>query len=122
MKAPPAISIRNVSKRFDDALAVSDVSLEVARGEFFSLLGPSGCGKTTLLRIIAGFESSSAGRIELEGSDISNVPPYRRNVNTVFQHYALFPHLNVFDNIAFGPRSRRQPRREIDQRVGDILR
>ena len=88
-------------------MAVDDADFDVGGGEFFSLLGPSGCGKTTTLRMIAGFEQPTEGRILLEGQDVSRVPPYRRNVNTVFQHYALFPHMSVQDNIAFGPRSKK---------------
>ena len=91
----PVIGVDHVYKRFGDYVAVDDADFDVAQGEFFSLLGPSGCGKTTTLRMIAGFEQPSKGRILLEGQDVSTVPPYRRNVNTVFQHYALFPHMSV---------------------------
>ena len=103
----PVITVDHVVKRFGDYIAVHDANFEIARGEFFSMLGPSGCGKTTTLRMIAGFEQPTSGRILLEGKDVSRVPPYRRNVNTVFQHYALFPHMSVYDNVAFGPRSRK---------------
>jgi spermidine/putrescine transport system ATP-binding protein len=115
------IGIEKVSKRFGGFVAVHEADFSIASGEFFSLLGPSGCGKTTTLRMIAGFEQPTSGRITLEGKDVSRVPPYKRNVNTVFQHYALFPHMNVFDNVAFGPRSRRVARGEISKRVTDLL-
>lgn len=121
MSETPVIATERLTMRFGDVVAVDDVSLEVAAGEFFSLLGPSGCGKTTLLRTIAGFEAPTSGRLLLEGRDVSAVPPYRRNVNTVFQHYALFPHLNVFDNVAFGPRSKRLAVSEVERRVAEIL-
>ena len=119
--ASPVIDIDRVTKRFGDFVAVDDVSFSVAAGEFFSLLGPSGCGKTTTLRMIAGFESPSEGTLWLAGEDVSRTPPYRRNVNTVFQQYALFPHMTVWDNVAFGPRSRRLAKAEVARRVGDLL-
>ena len=112
------IGIEKVSKRF---VAVHEADFAIPRGEFFSMLGPSGCGKTTTLRMIAGFEQPTSGRITLEGKDVSRVPPYKRNVNTVFQHYALFPHMTVFDNVAFGPRSRRTRRDDVTKRVGELL-
>jgi spermidine/putrescine transport system ATP-binding protein len=115
------IGIDRVTKRFGEFVAVDDADFSIARGEFFSMLGPSGCGKTTTLRMIAGFEQPTAGRITLEGRDVSRVPPYKRNVNTVFQHYALFPHMSVFDNVAFGPRSKRVSRSEIGTRVKELL-
>jgi spermidine/putrescine transport system ATP-binding protein len=115
------IVLDGVSKRFGDAVAVHDASFAIVRGEFFSMLGPSGCGKTTTLRMIAGFESPSAGRILLDGSDVSRTPPYRRNVNTVFQQYALFPHMSVADNIAFGLRSKKVAKDAVARRVGEIL-
>ncbi|MGI5868873.1 MAG: ABC transporter ATP-binding protein [Kiritimatiellia bacterium] len=111
----------NVTKRYGDLVAVDNVSLEVKRGEFYSLLGPSGCGKTTLLRILAGFEQPDSGRVFLDGKDITNLAPNQRRVNTVFQNYALFPHLTVRDNIAFGLRIARKPRREIDREVEAML-
>jgi spermidine/putrescine transport system ATP-binding protein len=117
----PVITLENVHKRFGDVVAVQSVSLEIRRGEFFSLLGPSGCGKTTLLRIVAGFEDTTGGRVLLDGVDVSKVPPYRRNVNTVFQQYALFPHLDVFDNVAFGPRAKRIHEAETKKRVREML-
>jgi spermidine/putrescine transport system ATP-binding protein len=115
------ISIEDVTKRFGDFVAVDRANFDIARGEFFSMLGPSGCGKTTMLRMIAGFENVTSGRIRLDGVDVSNVPPYRRNVNTVFQHYALFPHMTVFENVAFGPRTKNLERDEIQRRVAQML-
>ena len=109
-----------VSKRFGPVKAVNNVSFSVKRGEFFSLLGPSGCGKTTLLRMLAGFEQPDEGRILLGGRDITHLPPDRRQVNTVFQNYALFPHLTLWDNIAFGLRLRRLPKDEIAARVEEM--
>jgi spermidine/putrescine transport system ATP-binding protein len=102
-------------------VAVNDVHLSIRRGEFFSLLGPSGCGKTTTLRMIAGFETPSEGRILLEGVDVSTVPPYKRNVNLVFQNYALFPHMSVGDNVAFGPRNKGLKDSDVKARVEHIL-
>ena len=110
-----------MSKHFGDFVAVHDADFSIERGEFFAMLGPSGCGKTTTLRMIAGFETPSAGEIRLEGNDVSKVPPYRRNVNTVFQQYALFPHMTVWDNVAFGPRSRKVKEKDITTRVGEML-
>ena len=117
----PVIVLDHVSKRFGDFVAVHDADFSIGGGEFFSMLGPSGCGKTTTLRMIAGFESPTEGRILLEGEDVSRTPPYRRNVNTVFQQYALFPHMNVFDNVAFGLRSRKVPKGEVSRAVGEML-
>src|SRR5262249_19004331 len=102
-----------VSKSFGRVKAVRNVSLGIRKGEFFSLLGPSGCGKTTLLRMLAGFETPDSGRILVDGQDVSHFPPNRRKVNTIFQSYALFPHLTVRDNVAFGPRVAGWPRRRI---------
>lgn len=115
------IVLDGVSKRFGDFVAVHLADFGIRSGEFFSMLGPSGCGKTTTLRMIAGFESPSGGRILLDGEDVSRTPPYRRNVNTVFQQYALFPHMDVADNIAFGLRSRKVPKDEVKRRVDEIL-
>jgi spermidine/putrescine transport system ATP-binding protein len=100
---------------------VLDADFSIASGEFFSMLGPSGCGKTTTLRMIAGFETPTSGAIRLEGVDVSRVPPHKRNVNTVFQHYALFPHMSVWDNIAYGPRSMKKDKNEVKRRVDEIL-
>ena len=121
MSVEEVIRLEEVSKRFGDAVAVHEASFAITRGEFFSMLGPSGCGKTTTLRMIAGFESPTSGRIVLEGADVSRTPPYRRNVNTVFQQYALFPHMTVADNVAFGLRSKKVPGAEVEQRVGEML-
>ncbi|MGH7690781.1 MAG: ABC transporter ATP-binding protein, partial [Gemmatimonadaceae bacterium] len=118
---PPVITLDHVAKRFRDVVAVHDADFSIGPAEFFSLLGPSGCGKTTTLRMIAGFEPPSSGRVLLDGRDVSHVPPYRRNVNTVFQQYALFPHMSVYDNVAFGPRSRRLDAAEVDRRVREML-
>ncbi|HZS94713.1 MAG TPA: ABC transporter ATP-binding protein [Chloroflexota bacterium] len=109
---PAMVQLRSVTKRFDDVVAVNNLSLDIGRGEFFSLLGPSGCGKTTTLRMIGGFETPTVGAIMLDGRVVNDIPPYRRDVNTVFQSYALFPHLNVFDNLAFGLRQRKIDKRE----------
>src|SRR5215210_3747479 len=124
---PPAVmaggevQLVDLVKRFGDVVAVDGINLRMPPGEFFSLLGPSGCGKTTTLRLIAGFERPSEGRILLDGTDVAYTPPHRRNVNTVFQNYALFPHLNVFDNVAFGLRRAKRPKPEITERVGRVL-
>jgi spermidine/putrescine transport system ATP-binding protein len=115
------IGIEKVTKRFGAFTALREADFSIERGEFFSMLGPSGCGKTTTLRMIAGFEQPTVGRITLEGKDVSRVPPYKRNVNTVFQHYALFPHMTVADNVAFGPRSRGVGRSETTKRVAELL-
>jgi spermidine/putrescine transport system ATP-binding protein len=115
------IQLLELTKRFADVTAVDAIDLEIAGGEFFSLLGPSGCGKTTTLRLIAGFEQPSEGRILLDGTDVAYTPPHKRNVNTVFQNYALFPHLNVFDNVAFGLRRAHRPKDEIRSRVARAL-
>ncbi len=115
------VQLRGLVKEFDDAVAVSGIDLAIRAGEFFSLLGPSGCGKTTTLRMIAGFERPTAGEIVLDGVDVAQVPPHRRNVHTVFQNYALFPHMDVFDNIAFGLRRRRVPKGELERRVQQVI-
>jgi spermidine/putrescine transport system ATP-binding protein len=115
------VELQEVTKRFGGVLAVDNVSLTVRKGEFVSLLGPSGCGKTTLLRIAAGFESPDSGAILLDGADVTAIPPHRRPVNLVFQSYALFPHLNVYDNVAFGLRRKRLGEREISQQVEHFL-
>ena len=116
-----AIRFERVTKRFGDTVAVSELDLEIESGEFFSLLGPSGCGKTTTLRMVGGFEQPSEGRIFLEGEPVETVPPYERNVNTVFQSYALFEHLDVFENVAFGLKRRKVRAEEIQSRVGEAL-
>src|SRR5437899_2065976 len=117
-----AIGLVGVSKRFGTHAAVDDVSLEIGESEFFSLLGPSGCGKTTTLRMVAGFELPDTGRIVLKGNDVTNVPANRRPVNMVFQQYALFPHMSVYDNVAFGLKVKRVPRAEHGERVQEMLR
>ena len=115
------LEILNVSKHYGGTIAVQEVSLKVERGEFFCMLGPSGCGKTTLLRMIAGFEKPTGGRILLDGVDVTGLPPYQRDVNTVFQNYALFPHYTLFENVAYGLRVRKRPRAEIIERVEQAL-
>src|SRR5256714_11320756 len=117
----PLLSLKNLSKRFDKTQAVADVSLDVERGEFFGLLGPSGCGKTTTLRMIAGVEKPDTGTIEFDSRDITNLPAERRGFGMVFQNYALFPHLNVSENVAFGLRARHRPNPEIRDRVKSAL-
>jgi putrescine transport system ATP-binding protein len=119
--AQALVRFDGVSKHFGDATAVEQVSLDIFPGEFFALLGPSGCGKTTLLRLLAGFETPDAGRILLEGQDIAPVPPYRRPINMMFQSYALFPHLTVEGNVAFGLKQEGLPRSEIATRVEEML-
>ena len=122
MSQSPFIRIRNVTRRFGDVVAVDDLSLDIDRGELFCLLGASGCGKTTLLRMLAGFESVDTGSIEIDGIDMSRVPPAARPVNIMFQNYALFPHMSVADNIAYGPRRAGLPRAEVEERVEELLR
>jgi putrescine transport system ATP-binding protein len=121
MTSEALLLVRNVSKRFGDVTALDDVSLDVGAGEFFALLGPSGCGKTTLMRAIAGFETPDCGRISLAGQDLAGSPPYRRPVNMMFQSYALFPHLDVAGNIAFGLKQKGRSRDEIAKRVDELL-
>jgi spermidine/putrescine transport system ATP-binding protein len=111
------VRLERVSKVFGDVAAVDDLSLDIAEGEFFSLLGPSGCGKTTTLRMIGGFEDPSLGTVYLGGRDVTDDPPYKRDVNTVFQSYALFPHLNVYENVAFGLRRKRVSSEQVEDRV-----
>jgi spermidine/putrescine ABC transporter ATP-binding subunit len=117
----PIISFQGVSKRFGQVTAVDNTSFDIQRGEFFSLLGPSGCGKTTLLRMVAGFEVPSAGEIMIDGQPMSATPPNHRPVNMVFQNYAIFPHLNVRNNIAFGMRKAGLTRAELDKRIDEAL-
>jgi len=116
-----AIRLSAVTKRFGQVIAVNDLDLSVLKGEFLTLLGPSGCGKTTTLRIIGGFEYPDSGEVLIDGEPMGRRPPFRRPVNTVFQHYALFPHLNVWDNIAYGLRSARRPRPEVAAAVREVL-
>ena len=117
----PAIRLLGLQKRFGDVVAVDGIDLEVAEGEFFSMLGPSGSGKTTTLRMIAGFERPSGGRIELHGQEVEDLPPFERNVNTVFQDYALFPHMSVADNVGYGLLVRKVPKPERSRRVSEAL-
>ena len=122
---PPAIELHGVVKEFrsrgEVVTAVRDLDVAIAEGEFFSLLGPSGCGKTTTMRVVAGFEEPTAGTVYLHGTDVTNVPPHKRDVNMVFQSYALFPHMTVFDNVAFGLRRKNTPKKEVTDRVTDLL-
>jgi spermidine/putrescine transport system ATP-binding protein len=117
----PDVEILGVTKRFGDITAVDRMTLRIAHGEFYSFLGPSGCGKTTTLRMIAGFEQPTEGEILLDGRPVAGVPPYRRNVNTVFQHYALFPHMDVAQNVGYGLRQRKVAKAEEVRRVGEAL-
>jgi spermidine/putrescine transport system ATP-binding protein len=120
---PSQIDVRleHVTKRFHDVVAVDDLSLDIERGKFFSMLGPSGCGKTTTLRMIGGFEEATAGTIYLGDADVTGLPPFKRDVNTVFQNYALFPHLSVYENVAFGLRRKRVADDEVKRRVAEML-
>jgi spermidine/putrescine transport system ATP-binding protein len=115
------VQLDKVRKQYGSFVAVHEADFSIGRGEFFAMLGPSGCGKTTTLKMIAGFEEPTSGRILLEGEDVSDVPPHKRNVNTVFQQYALFPHMSVFDNVAFGPRSKKLNDTEVNRRVQEML-
>jgi spermidine/putrescine transport system ATP-binding protein len=120
-EAEADIHLAGVSKRFGSTLAVDDLTLTIERGAFYALLGPSGCGKTTTLRMIGGFEDPTAGTVHLGGNDVTQLPPYRRDVNTVFQSYALFPHLSVERNVAFGLERRKVAKAQVRQRVGETL-
>jgi len=113
----PSVSLASVTKRFGDFTAVDDIDLEIGQGEFFTMLGPSGCGKTTTLRMVAGFEEPTDGQVLIEGADVVGLPPYKRPTNTVFQSYALFPHMSVADNVAFGLKRQKVDKGEIDKRV-----
>jgi spermidine/putrescine transport system ATP-binding protein len=120
-KSVPSVELQSVSKRFGDLLAVDELSLELSGGEFFTLLGPSGCGKTTTLRMIAGFEQPNEGTIRIDGANVAQLPPHKRPTNTVFQSYALFPHMNVEDNVAFGLKRKRVAGEEVGRRVAAEL-
>jgi len=119
--SPVYLRIDHISKRFGETIAVNDVSLDIERGEIFALLGSSGCGKSTLLRVLSGFETPSSGRVWLDGKDVTDLPPYERPMNMMFQSYALFPHLNVWENVAFGLKRDGVAKAEIAQRVEDML-
>ena len=121
MNAEPYIQIEGITKSYDEVTPIKDVSLSVYKGEFFSLLGRSGCGKTTLLRVLAGFEEVTSGRILIDGIDITNLPAYKRPVNMMFQSYALFPHMTVYQNIAFGLKQDGLGKSAIDDRVKEML-
>ena len=116
------ISFENVNKFYEDTHVLKNINFEIEKGKFYTLLGPSGCGKTTILRIIAGFTDVSNGKVTLNGADVTNLPPNKRKVNTVFQDYALFPHMNVFENIAFGLRLKKTPENNIKEKVADALK
>jgi spermidine/putrescine transport system ATP-binding protein len=118
---PPAIALEHLERHYGELTAVAGIDLVIADGEFFSLIGPSGCGKTTTLRIVAGLETPSGGKVSVRGQDVTDVPAFKRPVNTVFQHYALFPHLNVFENVAFGLKERKVSRRDTARRVTEML-
>lgn len=120
-KVENIISLKNISVKFDGERILNDINLEIKDKEFVTLLGPSGCGKTTTLRIIGGFITPNGGKVLFEDKEINDIPPHKRNVNTVFQRYALFPHLNVYENIAFGLRVKKLPEKVINQRVGEML-
>ncbi|MBQ9944385.1 MAG: ATP-binding cassette domain-containing protein, partial [Clostridia bacterium] len=121
MEEQRLITLENISKAYDGVTVLSNINLYIRKKEFVTLLGPSGCGKTTTLRIIGGFETADSGRVMFDGADISALPPYKRRVNTVFQKYALFPHLNVKDNIAFGLKLKKTPKDEIERKVDKML-
>lgn len=116
------ITVSRISKYFGEKAVLDDINLEIRKGEFVTILGPSGCGKTTLLRLIAGFQTPTEGVIKIGGKDITQTPPHKRNVNTVFQKYALFPHLNVFNNVAFGLKLKKQPSAVIEKKVKQALK
>lgn len=118
----PIIEIKNVSKHFEEKAALDCINLNIKKGEFVTILGPSGCGKTTLLRLLAGFQTTTEGEIRIGGKEVTHIPPHKRPVNTVFQKYALFPHLNVYDNIAFGLKLKKKPKEEITRKVKAALR
>ncbi|MBO7232320.1 MAG: ATP-binding cassette domain-containing protein, partial [Bacteroidales bacterium] len=116
------INIEHVSKQFGDKVVLDDINLQIKKGEFITFLGPSGCGKTTLLRIIGGFHLPTDGKVEMEGKDLLTLPPHKRPLNTVFQRYALFPHLDVYDNVAFGLKLKKEDNEDIAEKVTKVLR
>ena len=122
METPPIFELRGVTKYFGNTCALHNINLSIANGEFLTLLGPSGCGKTTILRLLSGFERVSKGEVLLNGVSVNDLPPEKRRVNTVFQNYALFPHMTVWDNVAFGLKMQRRPKDEIKRRVAEVLR
>ena len=122
MEKTHVIKIVNITKKFGDVMVLDDISLYVKQNEFLTLLGPSGCGKTTTLRIIGGFEKPTEGNVYFDDKDITSLPPYLRQINTVFQRYALFPHLNVYENIAFGLKIKKVPKKEIESKVANMLK
>ena len=116
-----AVRFNSVTKRFGEIVALHELSLAIKRGEFMTLLGPSGCGKTTLLNLVAGFFSTDAGEILIDGERVNDVPTFKREIGMMFQNYALFPHMTVADNIAYGLKARQVSKKEIDRRVGEVL-
>ena len=122
MKQENIIELRNISKTYEDNQVLKSLSLDIRKNEFLTLLGPSGCGKTTTLKIIAGFEFADDGKVLFQGKDINDIPPYERPVNTVFQKYALFPHMNVYENIAFGLKIKKMDKKTIDEKVKKMLK
>ena len=116
------ISLQGISKTYEDNTVLDCLDLDIKKNEFLTLLGPSGCGKTTTLKIIAGFEYADSGKVLFEEKDMNNIPPYERAVNTVFQKYALFPHMNIYENIAFGLKIKKMPKEQIDAKVKEMLR
>lgn len=122
MKQENIIELKNITKQYEDNIVLKDLNLDIKKNEFLTLLGPSGCGKTTTLKIIAGFEFADDGKVLFEGKDLNEIPPYERPVNTVFQKYALFPHMNVYENIAFGLKIKKVSKNEIDKKVSEMLK
>ena len=118
----PIIELQSLTKSYDGKTIIKDINLTINNGEFLTILGPSGCGKTTILRLIAGFEEANSGRIILDSKDITDIPAEQRNINTVFQSYALFPHMTIFENVAFGLRMQKVPNEEIKPRVLEALK
>lgn len=117
----PIVTFENVIKKYDETTVLKDISFQLEKGKFYTLLGPSGCGKTTILNIVAGFTDATSGTVQIDGETVNNTPAHKRQVNTVFQDYALFPHMNIFDNVAFGLRMKKTPKNEIHQKVEEAL-
>lgn len=122
VKSENIIELKNITKQYDDLVVLDNLNLDIKKNEFLTLLGPSGCGKTTTLKIIAGFEHADVGEVMFEGKNINDMPPYERQVNTVFQKYALFPHMNVYENIAFGLKIKKMDKKTIDTKVKEMLK